>query len=358
MSGVFTIMTLSGFAKNVSATCMLITIVSGFSFFAVAFGNSSENSANDYLLLEESSSRKPVDLTPYIEYLEDRDSSLTFAQISPYAAQASSAEMEYSFAPAPGWLLPAFAEGSICWIRFRCASRMADKGLPPSLYVTWPWLQDAKIYYYNDSGTELFTREISRGSGETLFFTLPGLTEKPRWIYLRLRGDLTLSLPLYIMSLENYQGHHSRLMLFYGIAYGVIVLLLVFNLYIFIKTRDKHHLWYALYLIFFGIYFTGNAYSINHMLFGLDAKWLCFLSLQGLPLMLFSAAAFSRYFLRTRENAAVPDRILSVFAWVSLAAFLAALPGRSGYSRRVIISWAVSRRCFFWQSASGAGARV
>ncbi|MHC4873097.1 MAG: 7TM diverse intracellular signaling domain-containing protein [Planctomycetota bacterium] len=285
-----------------------------FSAEAADANNGKERVADEPVLILE----KGADcwrLDEYISYYEDKDAGLTVEEVS-----SSQSDI---FKHADYWLLPAFEKDSACWLRFKVDKNTISSDIPLVLEINWPCLQDVELFYRNEDGTGWIKKTIQRGNQHPLIFLLPPSFNHADWFYLRLTGDLTVSLPLSIMTVGKYQAGHSYMMFLYGICYGVLFLLLAVNVYMFFTTGLSHHIWYALYIVFSAIYYLSDAYSINHIIYAGDSVWLSFVTIQCLPLLLAACSMFARNFLKTYENSKFCDRMLCVYAVVSAGVFAA-----------------------------------
>ncbi|MHC4886712.1 MAG: 7TMR-DISM family protein [Planctomycetota bacterium] len=262
-------------------------------------------------------------LTPHLAYLADSSGRFSIDGVATRTGV-------HTFTTADGWLLPDFPSGTVCWLQF---SYRVDPGTSPEpllIDVSWPCLQQATLYWRNGDGRGWNERTLTRGDGEPMAFLLPRSGGESRRVFLRLSGNTALSLPLTVMTPGRYQFRAGILMHLRGLCYGILLLLLCFNAYLFFRTRRWYHLWYALYLALFSVYLLSNAYSVNALIPGLDGEWLFLVALQSVPLMLAVAAAFARSFLRTVQAWSRMDRLLTALLVLSLLIFGVTLVSPAG----------------------------
>ncbi|MBF0442064.1 MAG: hypothetical protein HQK54_09180, partial [Oligoflexales bacterium] len=144
------------------------------------------------------------------------------------------------------------------------------------------------------------------------------------------RGESLNSL---VFSFDVYQPEHfystvSNENLFFGIYYGMCLVMLLYNIFLFISIRDVSYLvyvfWVATYMLFQG--------SVN----GLTFKYLwpdnTFLSIYNMGLTLsvgdFCFCLFSQIFLETKQRHKTINRLINIlFKPLSIAMFASALFG-------------------------------
>ena len=87
-------------------------------------------------------------------------------------------------------------------------------------------------------------------------FVLP-LTFAPgetRTLYLRMQTAGSANLSASLMTTATFEHHEQRALLLQGLFFGALTVMFVYNLCIFLITRDRDYLWYSLYVAGFGLY--------------------------------------------------------------------------------------------------------
>ena len=72
--------------------------------------------------------------------------------------------------------------------------------------------------------------------------------QKEQTIYLRLTSKAGLVIPLNIYSLATFWQEDQGNLLFLGISYGIILVMIFYNLFLFISLQDKSYLYYVLFI--------------------------------------------------------------------------------------------------------------
>ena len=185
------------------------------------------------------------DLNDHIEILEDLGGQLSIADMADPAVQAR-------FRPANGQASVGQSRNP-WWVKVQL-SRSAEAP------ARW-WLENAGITVYRvslylpDGQGGWQARETSEGAAyaegrdyqyRRMLFRLPPLGAEPLTLYFRSYDPAGNSFPLKVWQLDDLQqlaGHEN---LGYGLIYGVILALLLYNLFILISLRDPAYFWYVL----------------------------------------------------------------------------------------------------------------
>ena len=137
------------------------------------------------------------------------------------------------------------------------------------------------------------------------------------------RGALQVPLSAELLS-EAYRGE-SFLNLLFGLFYGMLLLLLVYNLVLYLVVRETH---YLNYLVFLASYLL---FQLN--LDGIGREWLwpgnIWMANEALAFFIFLAAVFAfrfaRFFLMLREYAPEAERVVYVSEALSMLGAIGAL---------------------------------
>ncbi len=126
-------------------------------------------------------------------------------------------------------------------------------------------------------------------------------------VYMHFKSKGSLIVPLSLWSIEGfYQKDHDEQIIF-GIFFGILIVMVLYNLFIFFSIRDISYLYYILFILFLGLTFA-NIWGFNSEYFWTNI-WLANKSMivfMGLA-QLFGLL-FTRYFLQTSINAPLIDK--------------------------------------------------
>ncbi|MCJ2372551.1 7TM diverse intracellular signaling domain-containing protein [Pseudomonas sp. RGM 3321] len=135
----------------------------------------------------------------------------------------------------------------------------------------------------------------------------PGQT---RTLYMRIRSEGSVQAPLNLWSTHAYLEAQPTKVYVFGLIYGVLLGMLVYNLFIYLSVREVDYLYYLLYVASFGLYqMSINGVAIEYL--WPDNPWWANASTPFLmALATLFACQFSRSFLGTAQLARWLDRLL------------------------------------------------
>ncbi|RON65476.1 hybrid sensor histidine kinase/response regulator [Pseudomonas fluorescens] len=175
------------------------------------------------------------------------------------------------------------------------------------------------------------SREIRQNN---YLFDLEFKPDQQRSVYLRLASEGSIQAPVTLWSSTAYLEDQPVRLYVLGIIYGVLLGMLVYNLFIYLSVRDTSYLYYIFYIASFGLYqLSVNGAAVEY--FWPDNPWWAnaatpfFIGCAGL-----FGSQFARSFLQTKNHSRWLDRVL-----IGLIAFSALVVGLS-----LMTSYALSLR--------------
>lgn len=252
-------------------------------------------------------------------------------------ADITSAALADSFRRHDRDVLNAGYSRSVFWIRLDLDYRPQESQDPAPwlLELAYPPLDRLDLYLPGADGKY----QLAQRTGDTLpfasrpisltnyLFDLKLAPGKPLRVYLRLESQGSIQAPLTLWSPKAYMESLPGNVYVLGIIYGVLLVMLVYNLFIFVSVRDTSYLYYILYIASFGLYQVSvNGAGIEY--FWPNSPWW---ANAATPFLIGSASLFgcqfARSFLHTREHSPWVDRtllaLMAVGALVMLLAFSA-----------------------------------
>lgn len=190
-----------------------------------------------------------------------------------------------------------------------------------------PYLDYLDLYLFNPEGKQVghefagdrvpFNQRTFKHHQLIFPVTIP--QGQRRWLLFRAHGANVIDFPLTIRSPQSFSRHDSKLNLGYGFYFGAIAIMCVFNLLVFLSTRDWSYLLYVLYLGCFGLNLFAREGLAFQWLWPAYGSWnhhsLAVLNLLTLAFsMLFSCA-----FLELWRRLPSANRILIASALVLIA---------------------------------------
>lgn len=205
---------------------------------------------------------------------------------------------------------------SILWARFTLTHESAHKE-NWLVEIGYPPLDLVELYIVRKNGVV----EVNRG-GDTLPFSerpvkhrnlvFPVQLEKGEvvTVYLRAQTTSAFQVPIVLWSPEGFLKKDHEEQYAFGIYYGILFVMLLYNFFIFFTVRDGAYLYY----VFFIVGLMGTAMGMNGHAYEYvwpDAVWwnnraIAFLAAGGFTGMLF----YTRSLLTTAENSKKLDRLL------------------------------------------------
>jgi len=153
---------------------------------------------------------------------------------------------------------------------------------------------------------------------------------QPQRVYLRVQSEGSVQVPLTLWAPAAYLEEQSAHIYVLAIIYGVLLVMLVYNLFIYLSVRDRSYLYYILYIGSFGLYQVSvNGLGVEYL--WPDSPWWAnastpfFIGAAGL-----FGCQFARSFLHTREHSRWID--CSLMALMALGALTMLLAFTSSYA--------------------------
>jgi class 3 adenylate cyclase len=298
-------------------TAIVVCIFIGF-FFTTFFviGLQAQPQAAPVLVLRANLHDTYI-LNSFIEILEDKTAKLTLNDVrSDHFAQ--------NFKVFAGKSDPNFGHTtSAFWVRFTLQQPM-DTGLANSstssidqriwfLEVSYPQIDNIQVFtpLYTPNGEVSYSMQQSGDrfpfsnrnvSYRMPTFHLPPLTTAPTLMYLRFESQGSLTFPLTLRNERGLSRHISGEQFVLGMFYGILAIMIGYNLFVFISLRDRSYLYYCLYIAVYGMFlFIWNGLAFQY-LWADSPNWhntsiVVFMGASGLSVFLFS-----QEYLQTRIN--------------------------------------------------------
>ncbi|MCF0062808.1 histidine kinase [Dyadobacter chenwenxiniae] len=176
--------------------------------------------------------------------LEDKTASLSIEDILRNASQ---------FTPSPQEVANFGASKSALWLRLIVTNRSREAWF---LSIDAPFLKEVDMYKVGVAGV---VQHVSLGSGKPfkerivqtteMIFPL-GLQYKENAVfYFRIRSNSVLKAPFKIATLQYILENTQTIELIDGIYFGLILALIIYNLFVFISIRESAYLYYAMYIL-------------------------------------------------------------------------------------------------------------
>lgn len=159
---------------------------------------------------------------------------------------------------------------SAVWVRFKAKN----------LTFSDPWILQAAyagmdyVELYTGEGSDWEVQELGQHLpfsarpiiNRNLLFQLSLPFGKERTFYLRYQNGEGMALPLKLYSTQQYQTRAQEEQLVFGIFFGFMLVLSLYNLILYAKVRERGYLYYSLYITGYGLF--------QFSLYGLAGQYL------------------------------------------------------------------------------------
>lgn len=221
--------------------------------------------------------RSSVSLTEHAFYLEDPEAVL-------HVLQVASPAYAGKFRPVENENLNAGYTRSRYWLRI-LLENPTDESKEFYLESAYPLIDTVALYEINEIGDikkrmagDLVPRHLAEVDFRHPVFHLKLAPFEKKLIYMSFRTEGTMSISLYLWQPDAFLDYVSDNQLGFGIYYGIMLVMLLYNLFIFFFLRDKVYLLYVCNIfgiMLFQAEYTGFAYQyfwgdypwFNHRLF-------------------------------------------------------------------------------------------
>ncbi len=153
---------------------------------------------------------------------------------------------------------------SVYWVRFNLVNSSLEE-FSKNLEIGFPLLDKVQIYIFSNKNgqLDLIQHEISGRDfsfrnrtveHRNFVFPFEMHPEEKLTFLLRIETDDGMIFPLSIWNPDHFARNVQTEQFLFGIYYGIIMVMILYNLFIFIFTRDKNYLIYILYITSFGLF--------------------------------------------------------------------------------------------------------
>ncbi len=232
-----------------------------------------------------------ADVANYVHFYKDETNALTFEQIKnlPDAAFQKSKSSPLRFGTTTASI----------WLRFAIKNQTES---PLFLAFQSNALNIVDAFIYDESGKltnkeagferPFNNRELQRSN------VVMNIGQSPKMLYVKMQSKFNLTLPLVLSRLEPLSNYYYKRDALNGLGVGILMAMLLYNLFIFFLVKDLLYLYYCLYAI-------TSLWAIAHLNgLGLLIWWWSPLitRLVGIPFVLLTAWLFTVRFLNLDKN--------------------------------------------------------
>lgn len=256
-----------------------------------------------------------INLSPYLEYLEEGSKSLSIKDISSWRYKNKFKrvkDVNFGFARRP------------FWVRFSLRNS-SKRPLKRLLEIGFPFLDHIELYepdgkgsfniYRTGRATPFYTREIKHRN----FLFRIKIPSGSSSYFVRIDTESAMYFPMTLWTEETFWKSDHEAQFALGLYYGIMLVMALYNLFIFISLRDRAYLFYVIYIVSFALYqMTANGLAYEY----LWPNWVWWnrnstLFLAGVAMIW--ATFFTKDFLLTQRSVPFLDRVLN---WIVILAII------------------------------------
>lgn len=285
---------------------MVLKLFVSFLFFVALLGYGKVGGQDRVLQLDSRNDHYPLGST--LSYFEDVSAEIQSSAIL-------SGKYDSAFALSTKEVLNFGVTNSVIWVKF------ALKNLDPATQSQWVLLQKNALIDYVVLFTKVDGKWNKIETGDRFPFdqraiknhefcfnlNLPDTTS--RTYYMRFETLGSMQMPLEVRSPGNFQGYAQRSEMLYGLFSGALIIMFIYNLFVFFSLRDLSYLAYCLFIITNLALHT--TYSGHHFQYFLPNN--PYLANLSIPLIMafipFTVSWFSLSFLS-------PAKIVPIIRWI------------------------------------------
>ncbi|MDH5719262.1 MAG: ATP-binding protein [Spirochaetia bacterium] len=192
------------------------------------------------------------------------------------------------------------------------------------LRIDYPVLSDITIYFkckneiIEKKGGALTANKEKDIISHNILFNINFPCKETLEVFFRVSSFSTIMLPVNIYSTNSFLTQINKEISFYGIYFGVLLVMIIYNLFIFISLRDSVYLYYILYVFFFlCMQIFRTAYYM--VLFPeTDLRYFVYLASPAGGMTLVFVTLFSRSLLSLHKISEKLTKITDIFIAISL----------------------------------------
>ena len=208
---------------------------------------------------------KRLDLAPYTEVLEDPTGSLSFGEARRRTGWKSDARAVQPGFSRSAWWLRFSAHGPAAATRSQAGWRILEAHYP---------LLDRVDLFYSMGGVTVWHRSGDRVPmhaheivHRSAAFRLPDTEPEDGTFYLRIQTGSSADLQFSVWSSDAFQRKVARENLVFGILFGMLFVMGLYNLFLYFSLRDRSYLYYVLATFsLLGVYVSLNGFAFAHVL--------------------------------------------------------------------------------------------
>ena len=263
-----------------------------------------------------------------LEYFEDEIGQFKAGQLFRNAATPQNTS-GFKFQPVDREVPNFGFSSSVFWFRLNLVNTTEESNFV--LDISYPLLDYVTFYRNHRDGQKIQAVKQSGDqvpfdkryrSSRTINFSLQLLPGETAEILFKLKTESSAQFPLTIYTEKAFGDHNMRSNLGFGLYYGVLIIMFIFNLLLFVSLREFNHIIYATFLFFYILaQLALNGFAFQYLwpesVYWANASLLGFMCISA-----GSCVWFTRRFLKTVVE--WMPRLNETLHWLRVVLFIAA----------------------------------
>ncbi|MCG8312200.1 MAG: response regulator [Pseudomonadales bacterium] len=234
----------------------------------------------------------------------------------------------------------------IYWFRFR-ARNISEDPLELLLESSYPSIDDIQFLVLENNQLvdqyqtgDLFPFNTRRIYNRNFILPIDFAPNQEKTIYIRVHTEGSVQLPIQFRTQIDYNNHEQAILVFQGLYFGIMLIMVLYNLILFLIIKDISYLLFVLSVASFA--------TFQASLYGFSSQFLWpslpLANQYAVPLSMafygFSGGLFSSYFLRLKDNKPFYHYYILSYSYFLLLVFVATLTGLIDYNLSIRTSTA------------------
>ena len=260
-------------------------------------------------------------MAPYLQYLEDEDKSLEIDEII-------NGKLDDQFSPDIAIIQRELISDSRFWVKTEIENQAKSNHIY-YIQLEDPSIYDVRIYYYDEhdnlvnqvSGIGIRPSERNI-NGHYTSFGIDIHSGESIKLYISAEAKNFISLPFSLYSRDQFTSKVVNERMFLGLFYGILIAIILYNLFHYFSTRHAYFLYYVLYSFFFGL-ITGTYDGLTPEFLHFYVRWTGgYHDIFSIGLANIFFMAFMLSFLQLRKIAPRFRLMVYVYIFITMIIFL------------------------------------
>jgi diguanylate cyclase (GGDEF)-like protein len=252
-----------------------------------------------------------VPLGYHLQYIEDRDKKITITDLlddgQRFNWQESDVEvLNFGFTK------------SVYWFRFQIINTI-QTDINHMLQVGYPLLDKVEIFIIKDGKID---KQIATGDKNefssriiphrTFLIPFESRPNETLTFYLKIKTTSSLQVPLYLWEAKQFFIKDLDTLFIQGLFIGIMLVMILYNIFIFFSVREKSYFYYVVYVFFF-VLLQGSLHGLTYKYIWPNAlHWNDISIAVIIPFTLIWAILFTQSFLELKKESPTLNTVLNL----------------------------------------------